>query len=96
MQHCLIRVRLGLQHQYSVGDKAMKTLFSREPWWANAPRAGQSDFELEWGYLEIYQVDGRFEFEFDRTRPSDSEIINRKGCRISGRSAEGQGSGRRE
>jgi len=49
--------------------------------------------ELEWGYLVIYQVDGGFEFEFDQARPSVEEIVNRKGCRISGRSFDAPGSG---
>jgi len=74
----------------------MKTLFSREPWWAKAPLPGQADLELEWGYLVIYQVDGVFEFEFDQTRPSVDEIVNRKGCRISGRSFDAPGSGHAE
>lgn len=84
---------VDLRHDYSIGDHAMKTLFSREPWWAKAPQQGQTDLELEWGYLVIYQVDGRFEFEFDQTRPSVEEIGNRKGCRVSGRSFDTPGSG---
>ena len=67
----------------------MRTLISREPWWANAPTAGQSDFDLNWGYLVIYQVDGRYEFEFDQTRPPDAEIVNRKGCRTSANTSSG-------
>lgn len=54
-------------------------LVSREPWWAEPPRAGQDEAELTWGYLEIYR-DGTF--RFDPSRPSDEEIRNRPGCRV--------------
>ena len=52
-------------------------LVSRDPWWATAPKRGQDEMTLEWGYLEVY-TDGSF--RFDRRRPSDSEIINRTSC----------------
>jgi hypothetical protein len=56
-------------------------LVSREPWWARAPRKGQSEIDLDWGYLEIYQNGPRYEFKFVRERPSHAEIVNRKACR---------------
>lgn len=55
-----------------------RTLVSREPWWAVPPKPGQDEMELGWGYLELYS-DGHF--AFNRTRPSDEEIRNRKSCR---------------
>ena len=55
-------------------------LLSREPWWAQPPRPGQSEQELQWGYLEHY-ADGSF--RFDPTRPTDEEIRNRKSCWMS-------------
>ncbi|UXH55909.1 hypothetical protein Q1Z72_01585 [Pseudomonas qingdaonensis] len=57
----------------------MPNLISREPWWATRPEPGQSDRDVEWGYLEHFD-DGSF--NFDHTRPSDAEILNRKSCRI--------------
>ncbi|HHI71504.1 MAG TPA: hypothetical protein ENJ91_10910 [Rhodobacteraceae bacterium] len=54
-------------------------LVSREPWWAYPPRPGQSELEVEWGYLETYD-DGTLRFV--RERPSDEEILNRKSCRL--------------
>ncbi len=66
-------------HQESM-DSMSSPLISREPWWAIPPRAGQSEQDLQWGYLEIY-ADGTF--RFDPTRPSDEEIRNRRGCWMS-------------
>lgn len=57
----------------------MPALISKEPWWAKRPQPGESDADVEWGYLEHYD-DGTF--NFDPTRPTDEEIRNRKGCRI--------------
>lgn len=57
----------------------MPELISREPWWAERPKPGQLDEDVEWGYLEHFD-DGSFNFV--HTRPSDEEIRNRKGCRI--------------
>lgn len=74
----------GQARETHIEGVAMRELISREPWWANAPRAGQDELELEWGYLEIYKVDGKFDFQFLVTeRPSVHEIVNRKGCRTS-------------
>ncbi|TWI53683.1 hypothetical protein IQ22_02288 [Pseudomonas duriflava] len=56
----------------------MTTLISREPWWASPPYPGQNELDLEWGYLEVYDS---LEFRFVHVRPTDEEIINRKGCR---------------
>lgn len=58
----------------------MKTLVTREPWWANPPKPGQPEHECIWGYLEVYS-DGTFVFD-DSKRPSDIEIDQRKGCRL--------------
>ena len=55
------------------------TLISREPWWALPPKPGQSESELDWGYLE-HHAGGRFEFV--QQRPTDDEIRNRPGCRL--------------
>jgi len=57
----------------------MASLVSREPWWAKRPAEGQTDEDVEWGYLEIYD-DGTF--RYDPTRPSDQEILTRKSCQI--------------
>lgn len=57
----------------------MATLLSKEPWWAKRPEPGQSDLDVEWGYLEHYD---NGEFVFNPTAPSLEEIKNRKGCRI--------------
>lgn len=56
-----------------------KTLVSREPWWAEPPKSGQCDADLEWGYLEIYS-DGSVVFK--RERPCDDEIESRSSCRL--------------
>jgi len=55
----------------------MKTIISREPWWASPPKNGQSILDMDWGYLEYYS-DGSWVFV--RERPSDNEILNRKSC----------------
>ena len=60
-------------------DKQAPRLISREPWWAHPPRPGQSELDVEWGYLETWS-DGTFRFV--RQRPSDEEIKNRKSCRL--------------
>ncbi len=58
-------------------------LLSREPWWATAPSPGQTDKDVEWGYLELYE-NGALVFVEDR--PTDEEIATRKSCRIHDRS----------
>lgn len=40
----------------------MKHLVTREPWWAQPPKPGQSDKDCTWGYLERYD-DGSFSFD---------------------------------
>lgn len=50
----------------------MKQLVTREPWWAQPPKPGQSDKDCTWGYLERYD-DGSFSFD-QANRPSDEEI----------------------
>jgi hypothetical protein len=45
------------------------------------PKPGQDESELEWGWLVHYN-EGEPRFEFIKERPSDSEIRNRKSCRI--------------
>lgn len=57
----------------------MAQLLSREPWWATRPEPGQSDLDVEWGYLEHYD-DGQF--VFNPSKPTLQEIENRKSCRI--------------
>ncbi len=53
-------------------------LISREPWWERPPRPGESEWDVEWGYLECWS-DGTFRFV--RERPTPEEIRNRKSCR---------------
>ncbi len=60
--------------------KGEKTLISREPWWAKPPAPGQDEMECAWGWLEFYS-DGSW--QVDNTRPTDEEIRNRPGCRLS-------------
>lgn len=55
------------------------TLISREPWWFHPPLQGQDDMTCQWGYLELYS-DGST--RMDPQRPSDEEIMHRKGCRL--------------
>ena len=57
----------------------MKDVLKREPWWASPPKPGQSDNDVEWGYLVLYSDNS---FEFDRTRPTDEEIQSRESCRL--------------
>jgi hypothetical protein len=54
-------------------------LISREPWWRTPPKPGQSELALDWGYLEIWSD---MSFRFVAERPSDQEILQRKGCRL--------------
>jgi hypothetical protein len=60
-------------------DRHEPELISKEPWWAEPPKPGQAESEVEWGYLELYS-DGKF--KFDRTTPSQDEILERTSCRI--------------
>nr|BFE89716.1 hypothetical protein GCM10020185_02520 [Pseudomonas brassicacearum subsp. brassicacearum] len=53
----------------------------KEPWWASPPKPGQDESELEWGWLVIYS-EGEPRFEFIKERPSDEQIRQRKGCRV--------------
>lgn len=57
-----------------------RQLVSREPWWALPPQPGQVELDCEWGWLEVYS-DGTCEFDCT-TRPTDAEILARKGCRL--------------
>ncbi|HBO1427584.1 MAG: hypothetical protein ACLGID_15570 [Gammaproteobacteria bacterium] len=57
----------------------MAQLLWREPWWAKRPQPGQSDLDVEWGYLERYD-DGQF--VFNPSQPTLQEIKNRKSCRL--------------
>lgn len=59
-----------------------KTVVSKEPWWATPPQPGQDELEVDWGYLIFFED---CSWLFDDTRPSDQEIKDRKGCRLSGR-----------
>jgi hypothetical protein len=62
-------------------EGAMREIISKEPWWAVPPKPGQDESELEWGWLVHYN-EGEPRFEFVKQRPTDSEIRNRKSCRI--------------
>ncbi len=55
-----------------------KEVLSKEPWYVHPPEPGQTDADLEWGYLVFY-TDGTF--EFINERPSDEEIASRTSCR---------------
>lgn len=55
-----------------------KTLISREVWWFEPPRPGQTEADLRWGFVEIYD-DGTTCF-IDK-RPTDREMADRKSCR---------------
>ncbi len=57
----------------------MSKLIEREPWWATRPEPGQTDAEVNWGWLEHYD-DGTFIFVNER--PTDEEIRQRKSCRL--------------
>lgn len=62
----------------------MRILISREPWWAKPPLDGQDELTVDWGFLEIYRLGSKFEFDYVDERPTDLEIHNRKGCRLAG------------
>lgn len=47
----------------------------------NAPKPGQDESELDWGWL-VHYSEGEPRFEFVKERPTDNEIRNRKSCRI--------------
>lgn len=53
-------------------------LISREVWWYEPPKPGDTEETLRWGFLEIYS-DGRTVF-VDK-RPTDQEMAERKSCR---------------
>ncbi|MDD0973742.1 hypothetical protein [Pseudomonas fontis] len=54
------------------------SLISREVWWFQPPKPGQTEADLKWGFLEIYS---------DRTaafideRPTPEQLATRKSCR---------------
>ena len=54
-----------------------KTILSKEPWWEQPPKPGQTEADLRWGYLLIY--DDR-SFEFLDERPSEAELQARSSC----------------
>lgn len=58
----------------------MASIVNREPWWVSPPLRGQDELTCEWVYLLVYD-DGSF--GVDSVRPSDEEILQRRGCRIS-------------
>lgn len=53
-------------------------LISREVWWFEPPRPGQSEADLRWGFLEIYS-DGSTKFVDER--PTQEQMNARKSCR---------------
>jgi len=46
-------------------------------WWATPPAPGETDADINWGYLVIKSDHS---FEFVPTRPSADEIANRTHC----------------
>lgn len=54
------------------------TLISREVWWFEPPKPGQTEADLIWGFLEIYN---NGESRFIHERPTAREIAERKSCR---------------
>ena len=58
----------------------VRQMVSREVWWDHPPRPGETESDVKWGFLTVYS-DGSVEFSLDE-RPTESEIKNRKGCRL--------------
>ena len=58
----------------------MPKIISKEPWLAVPPKPGQSDDDLEWGWL-IVEEGGIVRFD-NTSRPTDDQIANRKACRV--------------
>jgi len=56
----------------------MRQIMQKEPWWAAPPQPGQDESELEW----VIYSEGEPRFEFIKERPSDEQIRQRKGCRV--------------
>ena len=56
-----------------------KKILSKEPWWEQPPKPGQTESDLEWGYLLFYEDRS---FEFLDERPSDEELQGRSSCFI--------------
>ena len=54
-----------------------KKILSKEPWWKQPPKPGQTEADLEWGYLLFYEDRS---FEFLDERPSDEELQGRNSC----------------
>ena len=53
-------------------------LISREVWWFEPPRPGQTEADLRWGFLEIHS-DSTMRFVDER--PTDQQMAERKSCR---------------
>lgn len=53
-------------------------LISREVWWFEPPRPGQTEADLRWGFLEIHS-DRTMRFVDER--PTDQQMAERKSCR---------------
>lgn len=53
-------------------------LISREVWWFEPPRPGQTEADLRWGFLEIYSD---WTMRFVDERPTDQQMAERKSCR---------------
>lgn len=59
-----------------------KVVVSREIWWQRPPNKGETDLDVQWGYLVFYS-DNSHAFEFDENnQPPVTDILNRKSCRI--------------
>lgn len=53
-------------------------LISREVWWYEPPKPGQTEADLHWGFLEVYSGG---ETRFVDQRPTDQQMAERKSCR---------------
>jgi hypothetical protein len=53
-------------------------LISREVWWFEPPRPGQTEADLRWGFLEIYSDRST---KWVDERPTDAQMKARKSCR---------------
>ena len=67
------------QRWWDNGEPVTALEINREPWWAYPPKPGQSEQDLDWGYLVTY-ADGNVRFLHET--PTAEELARREGCRI--------------